>query len=108
LSFQKAAVRAAHLNLMLLFASAAAWPAAAPTAADLARCAAMTAPDARRACNAGSERSGETGGRAYRSGTGYYFRGICVRCGPSAGRCTRPASGGGLVVKVHLPGRARG
>jgi hypothetical protein len=50
LSFRPAAVRAAHLNLILLFASAAAWPAAAPTAADLARCAAMTAPDARLAC----------------------------------------------------------
>jgi hypothetical protein len=50
LSFRPAAVRAPHLNLILLFASAAAWPAAAPTAADLARCAAMTAPDARLAC----------------------------------------------------------
>lgn len=47
---QANAVRAAQLHLMLLFASAAAWPATAPTAADLARCAAMTAPDARLAC----------------------------------------------------------
>lgn len=50
MSFRGTAVRAAQLNLMLLFAAAAAWPATAPTAADLARCAAMTAPDARLAC----------------------------------------------------------
>jgi hypothetical protein len=50
LSCRKAVVRAARVNLMLMFASAAAWPATAPTAADLARCAAMTAPDARLAC----------------------------------------------------------
>ena len=50
MSCRRAVVRAARLNLMLMFASAAAWPATAPTAADLARCAAMTAPDARLAC----------------------------------------------------------
>jgi hypothetical protein len=49
-SFRRVVVRAARLNLILVFASAAAWPAGAPTAADLARCAAMTAPDARLAC----------------------------------------------------------
>jgi hypothetical protein len=49
-SFRRVIVRAARLNLILVFASAAAWPAGAPTAADLARCAAMTAPDARLAC----------------------------------------------------------
>lgn len=50
MSFRRVVVRAARLNLILVFASAAAWPAGAPTAADLARCAAMTAPDARLAC----------------------------------------------------------
>jgi hypothetical protein len=49
-SLRRVVVRAARLNLILVFASAAAWPAGAPTAADLARCAAMTAPDARLAC----------------------------------------------------------
>jgi len=49
-SRRRAAARAARLITPLLFISASAWPAAAPTAADLARCAAMTAPDARLAC----------------------------------------------------------
>jgi hypothetical protein len=49
-SCRQAAARAARLITPLLFVSASAWPAAAPTAADLARCAAMTAPDARLAC----------------------------------------------------------
>jgi hypothetical protein len=47
---RRIAARAARLVTPLLFVSASAWPAAAPTAADLARCAAMTAPDARLAC----------------------------------------------------------
>ncbi len=50
MSCRRAAARAARLITPLLFVSASAWPAAAPTAADLARCAAMTAPDARLAC----------------------------------------------------------
>ena len=50
MSLRRVVARAARLNLILVFASAAAWPAGAPTAADLARCAAMTAPDARLAC----------------------------------------------------------
>jgi hypothetical protein len=49
-SRRRAAARAARLITPLLFISASASPAAAPTAADLARCAAMTAPDARLAC----------------------------------------------------------
>jgi hypothetical protein len=49
-SCRRAAARAARLITPLLFVSASAWPAGAPTAADLARCAAMTAPDARLAC----------------------------------------------------------
>ena len=50
MSCPRAAARAARLITPLLFVSASAWPAGAPTAADLARCAAMTAPDARLAC----------------------------------------------------------
>ncbi len=50
MSRRRAAARAARLITPLLCVSASAWPAAAPTAADLARCAAMTAPDARLAC----------------------------------------------------------
>ena len=50
MSRRRAAERAVRLITPLLFVSASAWPAAAPTAADLARCAAMTAPDARLAC----------------------------------------------------------
>jgi hypothetical protein len=50
MSCRRAAARAARLITPLLFVSASAWPAGAPTAADLARCAAMTAPDARLAC----------------------------------------------------------
>jgi hypothetical protein len=49
-SCRPAAAGAARLITPLLFVSASAWPAGAPTAADLARCAAMTAPDARLAC----------------------------------------------------------
>ena len=50
MSCPRAAARAARLITPLLLVSASAWPAGAPTAADLARCAAMTAPDARLAC----------------------------------------------------------
>lgn len=50
MSCARAAARAARLITPLLFVTASAWPAGAPTAADLARCAAMTAPDARLAC----------------------------------------------------------
>jgi hypothetical protein len=46
----RTAVRAAHLATVLSCVSLSAWPAGSPTAADLARCAAMTAPDARLAC----------------------------------------------------------
>jgi len=46
----RAALRVACFTTVLLGFSAAAWPAGAPSAADLARCAAMTAPDARLAC----------------------------------------------------------
>jgi hypothetical protein len=49
-SRRRATARAARLITPLLFVSASAWPATAPTAADLARCAAVTAPDARLAC----------------------------------------------------------
>ncbi len=50
MSCRQTVVRAACLITPLFFMSASAWPAGAPTAADLARCAAMTAPDARLAC----------------------------------------------------------
>jgi hypothetical protein len=50
MSCPRAAARVARLITPLLLVSASAWPAGAPTAADLARCAAMTAPDARLAC----------------------------------------------------------
>lgn len=50
MSCPRAAARAARLITPLLLVSVSAWPAGAPTAADLARCAAMTAPDARLAC----------------------------------------------------------
>jgi hypothetical protein len=63
--------------------------------------------DSRGACDAGGERSGGTGRRAYRSGTGH-LGGVRAKCGRSACRCTRSASGIGLIVKVQLPGRSRG
>jgi hypothetical protein len=46
----RTAVRDAHLATVLFCVSLSAWPAGSPSAADLARCAAITAPDARLAC----------------------------------------------------------
>lgn len=44
------AAQGARLATLAFFVAGSAWSAGAPTAADLARCAAMTAPDARLAC----------------------------------------------------------